>query len=667
MKKIKTLKIKNEDGSISAESYTISADAINIDMKNKKNLQETIGNIDIDEDGSIENQLKILNENAKKKKVYYFDNIADMKNAKDLKIGDYVVTKGYYTANDGGGADYLIKERKDSVKNQLFNKNDANIVSAFVNADSGLYTKADKNQQSLLIRLQPNKTYTISGFERSSNIGLYTSIPEINNSFATRVFVCGVKSSVTFTTNQTEIYLVALFNNSSNSYSYDNVMLNYGNIALKYEDYPENENNGTIFFLANHLMAEMIIKNDYINIKQFGAKGDGVTDDTVFINKALNYVKLYRKKILIPEGTFLTKGLFIDFSRCYIQGVDRKKSIIKGISLNEGSIIYCYNNGTLFFNINNLTIEGNKNEVADLIDGIKFFSDINIPDTYSNISEMNIQNCSGNGIILDSSYSGTGVREIRINNNNIYNNELNGIFCKSVSDSNIFQNTCHTNKKCGFYIKGGNIKILQNKAHNNGYGDESTLEELYRIPDEAFILTEDTSYHSEKKYYTRTGKGTSDSPFIFTLFSGSSFNPNINYYEIDGIYYKKYPGYLIEGWSCLISNCEAQDSFGDGFYITGQENNIENILADGNGKLTLNGTSVTYESLGMFQLYDGVYLKNTYSIFISGIFKNFRYNALHGKLQRAAICLDNCNGIIANITTTNQVVDILIKILQNVI
>jgi len=58
MKKIKTLKIKNEDGSINEESYTISADAINIDMKNGKNLQETIGNIDIDEDGSIAEQLK---------------------------------------------------------------------------------------------------------------------------------------------------------------------------------------------------------------------------------------------------------------------------------------------------------------------------------------------------------------------------------------------------------------------------------------------------------------------------------------------------------------------------------------------------------------------------------------------------------------------------------
>ena len=57
MDKIKTVKIKNPDGSISEESYTISVDAKNVDMDNGKELQETIGNIDIDRDGSIAEQL----------------------------------------------------------------------------------------------------------------------------------------------------------------------------------------------------------------------------------------------------------------------------------------------------------------------------------------------------------------------------------------------------------------------------------------------------------------------------------------------------------------------------------------------------------------------------------------------------------------------------------
>lgn len=41
------------------------------------------------------------------KKPYYFDNIASMK-AYDLKEGDFVITKGYYSANDGGNGNYII-------------------------------------------------------------------------------------------------------------------------------------------------------------------------------------------------------------------------------------------------------------------------------------------------------------------------------------------------------------------------------------------------------------------------------------------------------------------------------------------------------------------------------------------------------------------------------
>lgn len=106
MDKIKTVKIKNEDGSISEESYTISVDARNVDMDNGKDLQDTIGTIDIDTDGNIAEQLENLNIDIKKK-AYFFDTVANMKNA-NLKVGDYVCTLGYYEANDGGAGDYQI-------------------------------------------------------------------------------------------------------------------------------------------------------------------------------------------------------------------------------------------------------------------------------------------------------------------------------------------------------------------------------------------------------------------------------------------------------------------------------------------------------------------------------------------------------------------------------
>ena len=51
--------------------------------------------------------------NELKKRVYYFDNVASMKSSRDLKGGEYVVTKGYYEKNDGGGASYLIRAKTE--------------------------------------------------------------------------------------------------------------------------------------------------------------------------------------------------------------------------------------------------------------------------------------------------------------------------------------------------------------------------------------------------------------------------------------------------------------------------------------------------------------------------------------------------------------------------
>lgn len=114
MDKIKTVKIKNPDGSISEETYTISVDARNVDMENSKNLQETIGTINVDIDGDIANQLKnekekvnIIN-TAIVKKPYYYNTIIDMKNDLELKEGDMAITLGYYDVNDGGAGEYKI-------------------------------------------------------------------------------------------------------------------------------------------------------------------------------------------------------------------------------------------------------------------------------------------------------------------------------------------------------------------------------------------------------------------------------------------------------------------------------------------------------------------------------------------------------------------------------
>lgn len=161
MDKIKTVKIKNEDGTVSEESYSISVDATNVDMSNGKDLQDTVGNINIDEDGNIASQLKKIDEkvnindiidnlnteqsnkplSAKQgyelnvrlnKKPYYYNTVADMKADTGLKIGDMAITLGYYQINDGGGAEYRIVNGQHTDDGGSYHKINNNLFAELI-------------------------------------------------------------------------------------------------------------------------------------------------------------------------------------------------------------------------------------------------------------------------------------------------------------------------------------------------------------------------------------------------------------------------------------------------------------------------------------------------------------------------------------------------------
>ena len=88
-KVIKKIKVMKDNGTFT-EPIPIGADAANVKTEDGITVEEKIG-----------------------KKTYYFNNVAEMK-AYKLKNGDYVTTLGYYAANDGGGANYLIRTKTNA-------------------------------------------------------------------------------------------------------------------------------------------------------------------------------------------------------------------------------------------------------------------------------------------------------------------------------------------------------------------------------------------------------------------------------------------------------------------------------------------------------------------------------------------------------------------------
>ena len=70
------------------------------------------------------------------------------------------------------------------------------------------------------------------------------------------------------------------------------------------------------------------INNDfYISVKEFGAVGDGVTDDTIAFKQCIEFAKT-KYRIFVPQGEYLITEQ-LNFSNCFIEGYDMLSSVIK--------------------------------------------------------------------------------------------------------------------------------------------------------------------------------------------------------------------------------------------------------------------------------------------------------------------------------------------------
>ena len=89
-----------------------------VDGKFNINIEEKVNEF-------LENNQEIKNINLQlEQKVYYFNTVSEMKNSSKLKEGSFVITKGYYSVNDGGGSSYNIIPSDSSIT-----CNDGNYIS----------------------------------------------------------------------------------------------------------------------------------------------------------------------------------------------------------------------------------------------------------------------------------------------------------------------------------------------------------------------------------------------------------------------------------------------------------------------------------------------------------------------------------------------------------
>lgn len=121
---------------------------------------------------------------------------------------------------------------------------------------------------------------------------------------------------------------------------------------------------GLLHELNTGLVAELIITNDTVNVKQFGAVGDGINDDYKAIYNCIR--SKCAKKIIFPAGKYaVSRGVYIkEADNIKIEGIKATLTFIDNADVLQKMYDPNYNYGLMYGQL--LKIEGNNNEVAGM-------------------------------------------------------------------------------------------------------------------------------------------------------------------------------------------------------------------------------------------------------------------------------------------------------------
>lgn len=312
------------------------------------------------------------------------------------------------------------------------------------------------------------------------------------------------------------------------------------------------EDNGLIHFITDYLVAELLVKDDKINVKQFGAKGDGSTDVTTIIQSCVNNFS----KVYIPDGIYVISDTIVLPKNHKIEGESIDNTIIKGNG--NGKYIFQYMNSYDYqsFNalINQMTLTRlNENNTPKGID----FSNGSIKLT--NLKIINITNpIHATGQYKDNIYienvtatysPGYGENDyffdISCNCDNLYINQLRVGFDANTWNDDI-QHTMRIRNCTGGSISnstlGNHLSVERcNNLKLNSIHFESSKEEQIKISD-SFIsingLFKWKNTTNKDIVVTSTKENNSNvvinnAQFNFYPFESTQTVPSIDFIEVD--------------------------------------------------------------------------------------------------------------------------------------
>lgn len=247
------------------------------------------------------------------------------------------------------------------------------------------------------------------------------------------------------------------------------------------------ENISLDIILDNEILyCNPIPTNDTINVKQFGAVGDGVTDDTINIQKSIDFCEIFNlSKVIIPDGVYMLtcdKDNYIGTYLVGYGGINLPSNII--LELSPGTVLKCIPNSSRQYNIiyiadrqnvkivgNGARIIGDRNNHSGSSGewgyGISVLGSNNVC-----VDNLTCCDCWGDGINIQiSPTSSKSCIDINITNTICDNNRRQGMSIEGVTDMYIsnskFLNTNGTAPGCGVDIEPWSNTGICNNIHFN--------------------------------------------------------------------------------------------------------------------------------------------------------------------------------------------------------
>ena len=236
------------------------------------------------------------------------------------------------------------------------------------------------------------------------------------------------------------------------------------------------------------------------SVKGYGAKGDGITDDTRSFQKAIDTIASNGGgDVYVPAGTYILEPIFVK-SNVNLIGEDRDTVTLKlSNSANDQRQTRLVNLSEVKnVQIKNLTLDGNYEKHTD---GTEHMHTIFIWDSNHIVVDHNRpQNAVGDGISVTGSTKASN--QITLSNNLIIDNHRSNIVVEQVNHIKIFNNTSSSTvgRPALHFEPWEEINLYDAQIYNNSF--ETNASETYTIQIEGTKGTE-KFYHGINFYHNK--------------------------------------------------------------------------------------------------------------------------------------------------------------------